>query len=104
MMMRAVALFVVFGIASQFSCLAAQQPQNVAATQKSGENSSEQDDSAPIPAVAPVVAGHMSSPDDVIGSDDSITIACLESEEISKTWRVTSTGDVSLPLVGRIHA
>lgn len=41
---------------------------------------------------------------DRIGPNDSITIAVLESDEISKTWRVNDTGDLDLPLVGRIHA
>jgi polysaccharide biosynthesis/export protein len=41
---------------------------------------------------------------DRIGPNDSITISVLESDEISKTWRVNDTGDLDLPLVGRIHA
>jgi polysaccharide export outer membrane protein len=41
---------------------------------------------------------------DLIGPDDGVTIVVLESEEISKTWRVSSTGDLSLPLAGQIHA
>jgi polysaccharide export outer membrane protein len=43
-------------------------------------------------------------PQDRIGPNDSITISALESDEISKTWRVNDTGDLDLPLVGRIHA
>ncbi|MGA3294952.1 MAG: polysaccharide biosynthesis/export family protein [Candidatus Acidiferrales bacterium] len=39
-----------------------------------------------------------------IGPDDSVTIVVLDSDEISKTWRVSSKGDLSLPLVGTIHA
>jgi polysaccharide export outer membrane protein len=41
---------------------------------------------------------------DRIGPNDSITIFALEADEISKTWRVNDTGDLDLPLVGRIHA
>jgi polysaccharide biosynthesis/export protein len=43
------------------------------------------------------------SPDTVIGPNDSITIVALDSDEISKTWRVNSEGDVALPLVGVVH-
>jgi polysaccharide biosynthesis/export protein len=43
-------------------------------------------------------------PQDRIGPNDSITISALESDEISKTWRVNDVGDLDLPLVGRIHA
>jgi polysaccharide biosynthesis/export protein len=42
--------------------------------------------------------------DIVIGPNDSITIVALDSDEISKTWRVNSEGDVALPLVGVVHA
>ncbi len=41
---------------------------------------------------------------DRIGPNDSITIFALEADEISKTWRVNDTGDLDLPLVGKIHA
>ncbi len=39
----------------------------------------------------------------VIGPEDSITIVALDCEEVSKTWRVSSSGDLSLPLVGTIR-
>ena len=62
----------------------------------------------PIPAAkdagAPPNPGHVpAQADDVIGPDDSVTISVLESDEISKTWRVDSTGNIQLPLVGQIH-
>ena len=38
-----------------------------------------------------------------IGPGDTVTIASLECEEITKPWRVGSTGDLNLPMVGRIH-
>jgi polysaccharide export outer membrane protein len=41
---------------------------------------------------------------DRIGPNDSITVFALEADEISKTWRVNDTGDLDLPLVGKIHA
>jgi polysaccharide export outer membrane protein len=39
----------------------------------------------------------------VIGAEDTITVVALGADEISKPWRVSSTGDLTLPLVGRIH-
>jgi polysaccharide export outer membrane protein len=41
---------------------------------------------------------------DVIGPDDTLSILVLDSEEISKSWRVSATGDLNLPLVGKIEA
>ena len=64
-------------------------------------------DNQPIPAVeqtAPPAAHSAAQPDDVIGPDDSVAIVVLEADEISKTWRVTSAGDLDLPIVGKIHA
>lgn len=42
--------------------------------------------------------------DEIIGPSDTLTIVLLDSEELSKTWRVGATGDLNLPMVGRIHA
>lgn len=53
---------------------------------------------------APTLGHVPAQSDDVIGPDDSVTISVLESDEISKTWRVNGSGDVELPLVGRLHA
>lgn len=39
----------------------------------------------------------------IIGPDDSVTINVLDSDEISKTWRVSTQGNLSLPLVGTLH-
>jgi polysaccharide export outer membrane protein len=39
----------------------------------------------------------------VIGAEDTITVVALGADEISKPWRVSSTGDLTLPLIGRIH-
>jgi len=41
---------------------------------------------------------------DVMGPGDSVTIVAPESEELSKVWRVTSSGDLSLPMLGTVHA
>ncbi len=40
----------------------------------------------------------------VIGPDDGVTIVALGAEDISKTWRVSSTGELTLPMVGKIQA
>lgn len=39
----------------------------------------------------------------VIGPEDSLDIVLLGSEEITKVWRVGATGDLNLPLVGRMR-
>ena len=41
---------------------------------------------------------------EVIGPADTLSILVLDSEELSKSWRVNATGDVNLPLVGRMDA
>lgn len=40
----------------------------------------------------------------VIGPTDTVAISVLGAEELSKEWRVGSTGDVTLPLIGRVPA
>jgi len=40
----------------------------------------------------------------VIGPDDTVTIQVVNNDELSKPWRVSSGGDLSLPLAGRVHA
>ncbi|MEO8097284.1 MAG: polysaccharide biosynthesis/export family protein [Acidobacteriota bacterium] len=39
-----------------------------------------------------------------IGNEDSVTISALNVDEISKQFRISSSGDLSLPMVGTIHA
>ena len=39
----------------------------------------------------------------VLGPDDSVNVLALNCEEISKEWRIGSTGDVTFPLIGRVH-
>jgi polysaccharide export outer membrane protein len=41
---------------------------------------------------------------DVIGPDDGIAITAADAEELNKTWRVNSSGDLNLPMLGQIHA
>lgn len=40
----------------------------------------------------------------MIGPDDTVTIVALNVEEISKPWRVGASGELNLPMVGRINA
>lgn len=37
-----------------------------------------------------------------IGPDDTIAIQALGAEEISRSWRVNSSGDLNLPMIGRM--
>jgi polysaccharide biosynthesis/export protein len=46
----------------------------------------------------PVASGTM------IGPDDGVTIIALGAEDINKTWRVSSTGELTLPMVGKVQA
>ncbi len=39
-----------------------------------------------------------------IGPDDTVTIMALNVDEISKAWRVGPTGELNLPMVGRLNA
>lgn len=59
--------------------------------------------SAPVSDTRPAVP-ETHSGKDVIGPDDTVAIIALQSEELSKTWRVNGDGDLELPLVGKIHA
>jgi len=43
-------------------------------------------------------------PEAVIGPDDSVSILALNCDEISKTWRISSAGDLNLPMVGSVRA
>jgi polysaccharide biosynthesis/export protein len=40
----------------------------------------------------------------MIGPDDGVTIVALGADDISKTWRVSSSGELTLPMVGKIQA
>jgi polysaccharide biosynthesis/export protein len=50
---------------------------------------------------APSVASHNRI---VIGADDGVTLAVADADELNKTWRVTSGGDLNLPMLGQVHA
>ena len=43
-------------------------------------------------------------PEAVIGADDSVSILALNCDEISKTWRISSAGELNLPMVGAVRA
>ena len=61
-------------------------------------------DDAPIPAApatSPKAAPLVNS---TIGPDDTVTIQAIDADEISKTWRVNSSGDLDLPMIGKVHA
>jgi polysaccharide export outer membrane protein len=40
----------------------------------------------------------------VLGPDDSVTILALNVDEISKQWRIGPSGELNLPMVGRLKA
>jgi polysaccharide export outer membrane protein len=40
----------------------------------------------------------------LVGPNDTVTIEALNVEEISKAWRVSTAGELSLPMVGRVQA
>lgn len=40
----------------------------------------------------------------LLGPDDTLTIVALNCEEISKQWRIGTSGDINLPMIGRIRA
>lgn len=48
--------------------------------------------------------GGMGTREGVIGPNDALNIFVPAAEEMSKTWRVTSTGELNLPLVGTVSA
>jgi len=50
----------------------------------------------------PVAQTHR--PEAVIGPDDSVSILALNCDEISKTWRISSAGELNLPMVGAVRA
>src|SRR5579864_7922013 len=52
----------------------------------------------------PMFAGQGADSGATIGPDDGVTIVALNADDISKTWRVSSTGELTLPMVGKIHA
>jgi polysaccharide biosynthesis/export protein len=58
-----------------------------------------------VPHVSAQEAPTAPAPNDVvIGVDDGVAIVVADAEELSKVWRVSSAGDLNLPMVGQIHA
>jgi polysaccharide export outer membrane protein len=61
--------------------------------------------SAETPAVPPSAEGMpLNGRDILIGPDDSVTIVAANADELSKAWRVSTSGYLNLPMVGRIRA
>ena len=56
------------------------------------------------PAVRPATPVEESSRDTLIGVEDTVTIMALNAEELSRAWRVSSSGDLNLPMVGQLRA
>ena len=42
--------------------------------------------------------------DVIIGPEDVVTIYVLDAEELNRGWRVNTTGELNLPLIGKIQA
>lgn len=40
----------------------------------------------------------------IIGPEDTVSIVALDADEISKSWRVASSGELNLPMLGKIQA
>jgi polysaccharide export outer membrane protein len=59
-------------------------------------------DAAETPPPASNTKNHAGA--SIIGPGDAVTISALNVEEISKSWRVSSSGELSLPMVGVIRA
>jgi len=65
-----------------------------------------------LAAVATALAGASNTPAPApgairqvfVGPEDTVTIYALNVEEISKAWRVNSSGELSLPMVGSLKA
>ena len=52
-----------------------------------------------------ILDGHLNVTGDYrIGPDDQLDVAVLEASELSRTVRVSASGDISLALVGSVHA
>src|SRR5271156_2012626 len=61
-------------------------------------------DNTLAPAASAAPAKPSAPSNSTIGPEDQLTIVALDADEISKTWRVNSSGDLDLPMVGRVHA
>ncbi|HER63515.1 MAG TPA: hypothetical protein ENO11_06025 [Desulfobacteraceae bacterium] len=51
----------------------------------------------------PSMADEKNTTDYILGSGDLITITVFESEELNTETRISSRGDVAMPLLGRVH-
>ncbi|HLG98169.1 MAG TPA: polysaccharide biosynthesis/export family protein [Bryobacteraceae bacterium] len=57
----------------------------------------------PAQQSTPATDGRPEGRDLIIGPEDTLTIVLLDSEELSKNWRVGATGELNLPFVGRMN-
>ena len=55
-------------------------------------------------AIEPPAGGPAATNRTWIGPEDTVSVFVLNAEEISKPWRVNASGELNLPLVGRIEA
>lgn len=102
--MRKVTSCVVLLLISWFAGTARAQDVRVPEQSVDNGQKTQSDDRATETTTAGPPPGSHSAPANTkIGPDDSITIVSLASDEISKTWRVSSTGDLNLPLIGKVH-
>ena len=68
-----------------------------------GGNAVAQVPAAPAP-VKPVAHPEDTARDTLIGVEDTITIMALNAEELSRAWRVSSAGELNLPMLGQVKA
>ena len=58
-----------------------------------------------LPPILPAIRRTQTHrPEAVIGPDDSVSILAVNCDEISKTWRISSAGELNLPMVGAVRA
>lgn len=72
----------------------------------SGAGGAQQPEQPPAPKVE-AAARPPAAPgarDVIIGPEDVVTIYVLDAEELNRGWRVNTTGELNLPLIGKIQA
>src|SRR5262245_28243092 len=70
-----------------------------------GAASAQQPQSEPSLGSGNNVTSSTRLPNYILGPNDEIVIMAVDAEEIAnKPVRITTSGDINLPLVGRIHA
>lgn len=59
---------------------------------------------APAPKSTSSFAWDENARDTLIGAEDTVTLVALNADELSRPWRVSSQGDLNLPMLGRVKA